>query len=125
MTIYHLADNVTTTSLTVPVRVVEITDNPIYGLSVNQLFQFEVAGLGNCSATFQVVGSLDGKDRLPPQGVGGAWFNVGSPVTITGTTADVTPGIGTTTNATPVTHFGVIITALSGTNAAASCRMSG
>lgn len=79
----------------------------------SQQFQLEVSGIGAVSATVQLVGSND---------VGSVknWYNYGDPLTATGTDL----GQKATTLAAPWREIGAYVTAISGTNASASVRMS-
>jgi hypothetical protein len=76
--------------------------------------QVVVNGIGNCSATVQFVGSNDGV----------SWINYGAAVTATGANADITPGTGGGTGTTPYTFICAYVTAISGTQAAATAIVS-
>lgn len=79
-----------------------------------QAFTLVINGIGNCSATAQIVGSNDGVNFLP----------VGAPIAATGPFADLKAGIqAANTNAT-FNFFGAYITAISGTNANATLTLS-
>ena len=122
MTIYHLADNVTVSSAS-PVLIIEVPSSPSFQPLATQTWQFEVNGAATCTAAFQPVGSLDERATLPPEGVGGAWSNIGATITITCTSPGITPAVTTVTNTTLFARYGVIVSSISGTGAAATAKL--
>ena len=105
-------------------RIIEVPSNPVAPPLSAATFQFEVNGTGStCTSTFQAVGSLDDRTALPPEGVGGAWSNIGTATTITCSTPGITPAVAIVTTTTLYCKYGVIISTLSGTGAAASARL--
>lgn len=88
------------------------------------LTEVRITGIGSCSATVQLLGSNDTVQQLQAPGGGGAWSNIGSALTITGTDAGVVPGVGSVSNTAPWRHYGMTMSAISGTNAAVTAKMS-
>lgn len=119
MSIWVLMDSQTVTIATPPkiVRAVNVDGST----SQNNVTQVKITGIGNCTATVQMVGSND--DLTVLIGGAGAWTNIGSATTITGTSADITPGSGSIANTAPWMHYGMTLTAISGLNAAVSARL--
>lgn len=119
MTIYALLTNVTAAQ--VAPTTTRPPNNPAVAAGPNnpnmppqsQQFQLEVKGIGAVSATVQLVGTNDGTDNK-------TWYNYGDPLTASGT--DV--GQKATTLTSPWREIGAYVTAISGTNASASLRMS-
>lgn len=80
-----------------------------------QAFQLTVSGVGAVSATAQIIVSNDsGGDPSQYD-----WVNYGDPVSASGTTVGIYPSGGNQ----PWRHYGAYLTAISGTNAAATLRM--
>lgn len=75
-----------------------------------QAFQLVVSGIGTVSATVQVLASNDGTN----------WVDYGDAVTATGTITGQAAWAGNQ----PFRHYAAILTAISGTGAAATLRMS-
>jgi hypothetical protein len=125
MTLFHLADSVTVTSAN-PVKVVNVAQmlgtGPTNRLA-NISFQCEVNGAATCTAAFQWVGSFDSPNNLAPNGVGGAWSNIGTVQTITCTTPGIAPAVAVLTSTIPYHRYGVIISTVSGSGVQASAVM--
>lgn len=79
-----------------------------------QSMQVVVKGIGGCSATVQFIGSNDGVN----------WINYGPTVVATSANADITPGTAGASGTTPYTFMSAYVTAISGTNAAATASIS-
>lgn len=77
-------------------------------------FVLVVSGIGNCSATAQIVGSNDGV----------TFVNYGGPITAAGATVDLTPATQQANGQTPYDFIGAYVTAISGTRAAATLQLS-
>lgn len=124
MTIYTIANNVTVASAN-PTTI--ITPQPqVAGIILQPaLVQMEVRGTsGSCTATAQLVGSLDNPNTLPPWGTGGQWINIGSALTVTASPAELgTGGAGTITTAVPYTSYGLIPQTLSGTGVVMNAKL--
>lgn len=89
------------------------SDNP-NNPPLAQAFTLVVNGIGNCSATCQIVGSNDGVN----------FINYGAAITASSAFADITPGIASANGTITYKYYGAYITAISGTNAAATLAMS-
>lgn len=77
-------------------------------------FVLVVKGVGTCSATVQIVGSNDGVSFVP----------YGAPVTASGPATDLTPATQQANGGTPYNYIGGYVTAISGTQAAATLELS-
>lgn len=84
--------------------------------SQQQTFELEVVGVGTVSATAQIVVSND----TGPDPTQFNWIKYGDTIMASGTNSG-SVGMGGTQS---WRHFGAYLTAISGTNASATCRMS-
>lgn len=119
MSIYHLLDNATV-----------VGASPTLGLPPNSIITQEqqysngsppvvsltatLTGIGSCSATVQPIVS---NDRVN-------WYAL-SPIIVTATSADLAPGINTDSCNVPYAYWAAYVSAISGTNAAATLLMAG
>lgn len=79
-----------------------------------QTFTLLVNGIGTCSATAQIMGSNDGIN----------FVTIGAPVTAAAATADLKAGIQGAVASSTYNYYGGYVTAISGTNAAATLTVS-
>lgn len=122
MTIYVLFQNITAVQKAPSAGALPTGSQYVQPISQNNpnspanahAFTLKVTGVGNCSATVQCIGSNDGAN----------WINYGNTFQATGTTADITPGIASAQGTFPYNYVSGYVTAISGTNAAASLIVS-
>lgn len=123
MTIWFLLENQTVT-VSAPPKVIRPTGGTLDSEipPSNTLTEVRVNGIGNCTATVALLGSNDTVQQLMPGGAG-AWSTITS-ITITGTSSDITPGVGSIVNTAAWRHYGMTCSAVSGTQAAVTAKMS-
>ena len=111
MSIYHIFDNATA-AFTAPKAggIVSATAGQVGQVTTYQGYTCTVTGTGAVSATVQPIASNDGVN----------WFNLGAAFTASGT------GTATNYSTNNVTfgYFSAILTAITGTNASATCLLS-
>lgn len=79
-----------------------------------QTLTLVVNGIGGCSATAQIVGSNDGIN----------YVNIGAPITAQSFNADIRAGIQSANTNSTFNFYGGYVTAINGTNAAATLQLS-
>lgn len=80
----------------------------------SQAFVLTLTGIGNCSATCQIVASNDGQN----------FVNLGGTLTATGPAVDLKTAVQSATSSGTYNFYGAYITAISGTNANATLNLS-